>query len=71
MESFDNEGYRERINAFVEKYLEKLFEKYDVKEHMAGVLLDTDNRVSGDIKGNVRGISIAGKELSVYPYNYI
>ena len=54
-----------------EQYLEELLAKYDIKEHLAGFLEDTENRSVRKNEKVDRKISLCGMELPVYPYEYI
>lgn len=54
---------------FSEQYLQELLMKYNLKDYLAGVLLDTDNRMAGN-KADGK-ISVCGREIPVYPYEHI
>ncbi len=55
---------------FSEKYLEELLAKYEVASHLAGILSDTDDRISGSIARGSQSVSFQGMELPIYPYSY-
>lgn len=55
---------------FSEQYLEELFAKYDLRDHLAGVLQDTDNRGFKDKRESGKKLSVYGRELPVYPYDH-
>lgn len=56
---------------FSEQYLRELLAKYDLRDYLAGILLDTDNRIAGDKNNAGNKIPICGKEIPVYPYEHI
>lgn len=55
---------------FSEKYLEELLGKYGMSDRLAGILSDTEDRISGSIKKGSETISFKDIELPVYPYRY-
>ncbi len=52
------------------QYLAELLEKYNLAEHLAGVLRDTDNREPKAKKEFGKMFSVYGKGLPVYPYDH-
>lgn len=65
------DGYQNiYLVGFSENYLEELLMKNDIADYLSGVLSDTDNRMSGDIKRGSQKISFRGRELQVFPYSY-
>lgn len=53
---------------FSEAYMEELFGKYNLAEHIAGILSDVEDRISGSIKRGSKAVSFNGMEVPVYPY---
>ena len=53
---------------YSEQYVKELFAKYDLLDHLAGVLQDTDNRMAGDRTEVGRKALVCGRELPVYSY---
>ncbi len=56
---------------FSEAYLKELLEKYDILEHLAGFLLDTENRIWEEIQKEDQKIALSGMKFPVYPYEHI
>ena len=53
---------------FSKAYLEELLEKYDLSAHLAGILLDTENRMWAELQKDEQKIAFRGMELPVYSY---
>lgn len=63
-----DQNYKLYLVGLSETYLKELYEKYNLTEHLAGILVDKDNRISEERKKEKSTISVWGKEVSLYPY---